>query len=260
MSAPEAPGPQRTVVITGGARGIGSTLAQRFAAEGDAVLVLDRAAPDEPLEGVTYRTADISDAESVRSAFDDLGQLHVLVNNAGIQRNGLAGRQPAADFETVIATNLTGAFLCASEAVPRLQRGGSIISVASAAALVALPGRGAYSAAKAGLLALTRVWAVELAPLGIRANAVCPGFTLTPLLAEVIRTGSLDERWMLDRVPTGRLAEPEEIANAIHWLASDAASYVTGHSLVVDGGWTVQGIGEVPGWLSNQEPGEDAAP
>jgi NAD(P)-dependent dehydrogenase (short-subunit alcohol dehydrogenase family) len=133
-----------------------------------------------------------------------------------------------------------------------MSRGSAIVSIASVAALLALPGRGAYCAAKAALLSLTRVMAVELADRGIRANAVCPGFTRTALIQQGLDDGSLSTDWMLERVPFGRLAEVDEIVQAVRFLASDSASFITGQSLVVDGGWSVQGISSAPSWLQGR--------
>lgn len=121
--------------------------------------------------------------------------------------------------------------------------GGSIVSISSTVGpCVGLPGRGAYSAAKAGLLGLTRTWGVELAPRGIRANAVCPGWTRSPLLQGAIDAGTVSLERMLRRIPAGRLGEVEDIAPAVHFLASDAATYITGQAIVLDGGWSIQGI------------------
>src|SRR5581483_846067 len=127
--------------------------------------------------------------------------------------------------------------------------GGAIVSIVSAAAFVGLPGRGAYCAAKAGLLGLTRALALEVGQLGIRVNAVAPGYTRSGLLQQALDNGSLREDWMLQRVPLNRIAEPAEIARVVRFLASDDAAYVTGQAIVADGGWTIQGISAAPDWL-----------
>jgi 3-oxoacyl-[acyl-carrier protein] reductase len=131
----------------------------------------------------------------------------------------------------------------------RPQRKGAVVSIASVAGLLGIPGRGPYSAAKAAIMSLTRVLALENATANIRINAVAPGFTRTKLVEQAIRDGSIKEEWQLERVPMKRLAEPSEIADAVIYLASDRASYITGQTLVVDGGWTVQGVNHVPDWL-----------
>ncbi len=233
----------RTVVVTGGARGIGAAIAAAFRDGGDAVVSLDLTPADEPLDGVAYVEADVTDAASVTRAFDALERVDVLVNNAGIARSGPVEEQPLQEFLDVIATSLTGAFLCCAQAVPRMPAGGSVVSISSTVGpCVGLPGRGAYSAAKAGLLGLTRTWGVELAPRGIRANAVCPGWTRSALLQRAIDTGTLSEERMLRRIPAGRLGEVGDIAPSVHFLAGDAAAYITGQAIVLDGGWSIQGI------------------
>jgi NAD(P)-dependent dehydrogenase (short-subunit alcohol dehydrogenase family) len=254
----------KVVVVTGAARGIGDAIVQAFREEGATAVVLDLLSPQEARQDVWYLQCDIADPSSVRSAFGEIDQKHrrvdVLVNNAGIQRVGRIGELPVEDWMAVIGTNLNGAFLCNSAAVPLMpkHRGSSIVHIASTAGQVGLPGRGPYSAAKAGLMSLTRVMAVELAALGIRVNAVAPGFTRTGLVNQAIKDGYLNEGWMLERVPMGRLAEPREIAQVVRFLASDEASYVTGQSIFVDGGWTVQGIGEAPSWLTSSTSEESA--
>jgi NAD(P)-dependent dehydrogenase (short-subunit alcohol dehydrogenase family) len=245
----------RVAVVTGAARGIGEAIAMRLSADGASVFSLDKLAPPEPRAGVTYLETDVTDPASVAAAFKAVdaakGGLDILVNNAGIQRVGLIGKISFADWSAVIATHLNGLFLCASEAVPRMvARGrGAIVSIASTAAFVGLPGRGPYCAAKAGILGLTRALATEVAGSGIRVNAIAPGFTRTKFIDQALADGSLQEDWMVARVPMKRLAATEEIANAVRYLAGDEASYVTGQTLVVDGGWTVQGIPHAPSWL-----------
>jgi NAD(P)-dependent dehydrogenase (short-subunit alcohol dehydrogenase family) len=243
----------RVVVVTGGARGIGDAIVGAFREVGDDVVSLDLAECEQPREGCRYVHCDITDLESVSAAFEPLESVDVLVNNAGIQRVGLIGELAYEQWQAVLGTHLNGSFLCNSQAVPKMraQGSGAIVHVASTAAFLGLPGRAPYSAAKAGLGALTRVMAVELAPVGIRVNAVAPGFTRTQLVQQAIDNGSLQEDWMVARVPMGRLARPEEIARIVRFLASDEASYVTGQVVVADGGWTVQGIGGAPGWLGS---------
>jgi NAD(P)-dependent dehydrogenase (short-subunit alcohol dehydrogenase family) len=246
----------KIAAVTGAARGIGDSIAARLMADGATVFALDKSAPDEPRAGITYIETDVTDARSVAAAFKAIdakaGQIDILVNNAGIQRVGLVGKVSFADFSAVVATHLNGFFLCASEAVPRMVArgsGGAIVSIASTAAFVGLPGRGAYCAAKAGILGLTRALSLEVATAGIRVNAVAPGFTRTKFIEQGLADGSLQEDWMLARVPMKRLAATEEIANAVRFLAGDEATYMTGQTIVVDGGWIVQGIPEAPTWL-----------
>lgn len=243
----------RTAVVSGASRGIGAGIAARLVRDGFGVVSIDilEPDPDERQEGVEYRVVDISDPPMVTEFFADLARVDVLVNNAGIQRVGLVGRQDLQEWLQVIGINLNGAYFCTREAILRMPEGGAVVSIASTAALLGMPGRASYSAAKAGLLALTRVLAVEVATQGIRVNAVCPGFTRTAIVEQGLGDGSLNADWMLERVPMARLAEISEIANAVSFLASDQASYVTGQALVVDGGWTIQGINHSPDWLKS---------
>ena len=246
----------RVAAITGAARGIGDAIAARLISDGATVFSLDRAGPEEPRPGVTYVETDVADPDSVAAAFAqidrDAGQVDILVNNAGIQRVGLVGKVSFADFSAVVATHLNGFFLCASQAVPRMVsrgKGGAIVSVASTAAFVGLPGRGAYCAAKAGILGLTRALALEVASVNIRVNAVAPGFTRTKFIEKGLADGSLQEDWMVARVPMHRLARTDEIASGVRFLVGDESSYMTGQALVLDGGWIVQGIPDAPDWL-----------
>ncbi len=246
----------RVAAVTGAARGIGDAIAARLLEDGATVFALDKMAPDEPRHGVRYLETDVTSPESVAAAFTAIdefaGRVDILVNNAGIQRVGLVGKVSFADFSAVVATHLNGLFLCASEAIPRMVRqgqGGSIISIASTAAFVGLPGRGAYCAAKAGILGLTRAMATEVASARIRVNAVAPGFTRTKFIDQGLADGSLQEDWMVARVPMHRLAQTAEIASAVRFLAGDESTYMTGQSIVVDGGWIVQGIPDAPDWL-----------
>jgi NAD(P)-dependent dehydrogenase (short-subunit alcohol dehydrogenase family) len=257
----QSPAPERRVaVVTGGARGIGDAIARALIEVGATIFSLDKIAPEQPREGVRYIEADVSEPASVADAFvtidREAGQVDILVNNAGIQRVGLIGRISFEDWSSVISTHLNGFFLCASQAVPRMiQRGqgGAIVSIASTAAFVGIPGRGPYCAAKAGILGLTRAMALEVASSKIRVNAVAPGYTRTKLIDQALIDGSLREDWMLERVPLKRLASPEEIAGIVRFLTSEEAAYITGQVIVADGGWTVQGVLHAPDWLNADE-------
>ena len=242
--------------VTGGARGSGDAIAARFLEEGARVFSLDLNEPEERREGVTYLTADVANTESVAAAFGridrEAGCVDVLVNNAGVQRVALAENMPIEDWHLVLNTHLTGMHLCCAQTIRRMRergKGGAIVSIASAAGIVAIPGRGPYSAAKAGIESLTRVYATEVASANIRVNAVAPGSTRTKLIEQGWKDGSIRKEWQVERIPMGRLAEPAEIADPVVYLASDRASYITGQTLVVDGGWTVQGMVHIADWL-----------
>lgn len=246
----------RVAVITGAARGIGDAIAVRFLEEGVRVFSLDKAAPDEARDGVTYIEADVTDAHSVAAAFAridaEAGQVDALVNNAGVQRVALAENMTPQDWHLVVDTHLTAMFLCCGQAIGRMRKrgkGGAIVNIASAAGIVGIPGRGPYSAAKAGISGLTRVYATETAAANIRVNAIAPGSTRTKLIEEGLRNGSIRSDWQIERIPMGRLAEPREIADPVVYLCSDGASYITGQTIVVDGGWTVQGMVHIADWL-----------
>ncbi|GLZ48237.1 hypothetical protein Acsp06_44220 [Actinomycetospora sp. NBRC 106375] len=236
-------------VVTGGASGIGKATCTALRAEGFtlAVLDLDVSAVD-PGDGGSARVADVSDAGAVEAAFAAIvaehGRIDVLVNNAGITGGPAATvchETPVEDFDRVLAVNVRGPFLCSRAALPTMlaQGAGHVVTVASAAGLVAFPGRHAYTASKGGALMLARSIALDYAGTGVRSNAVCPGFVRTPMT-----------QWRLDvpelaaaveaNIPVGRVAEPEDVADAIAVLASGRMGYMTGHALVVDGGWTVR--------------------
>jgi NAD(P)-dependent dehydrogenase (short-subunit alcohol dehydrogenase family) len=251
----------KVAVVTGAARGIGDAIAMRFLEEGARVFSLDLGEPDEARAGVTYLKANVADPASVAAAFAEIdraaGQVDVLVNNAGVQRVALAENMKFEDWQLVINTHLTGMHLCSAEAIRRMRarnRGGAIVSIASAAGIVAIEGRGPYGAAKAGIEGLTRVYATETAGAGIRVNAVAPGSTRTKLIEQGLKDGSIRGEWQVERIPMGRLAEPREIADPVVYLASDRASYITGQTLVVDGGWTVQGMVHIADWLKPAPP------
>ncbi|MBN9072949.1 MAG: SDR family oxidoreductase [Rhizobiales bacterium] len=247
----------KVAAVTGAARGIGDAIAVGLLREGAKVFSLDLGEPDEPRDGVTYLKADVADPASVAGAFGQIdreaGQIDVLVNNAGVQRVALAENMTPEDWHLVLNTHLTGMHLCCAQAIRRMRargKGGAIVSIASAAGIVGIQGRGPYGAAKAGIEGLTRVYATETAAANIRVNAVAPGSTRTKLIEQGLKDGTIRGEWQVERIPMGRLAEPREIAEPVIYLASDKASYITGQTLVVDGGWTVQGMVHIADWLN----------
>jgi 3-oxoacyl-[acyl-carrier protein] reductase len=227
----------RSVLVTGGNRGIGLRIARAFADLGDQVAVLHRSgtAPD----GLFGVRADVTDPESLDAAFstiaDHQGPVEVLVANAGITRDTLLLRMSEEDFDAVIETNLTGSFRVAKRAAKgmlRLKRG-RMIFVSSVVGLTGSAGQTNYAASKAGLVGFSRSVARELGSRGITANVVAPGFVDTDMTANLS-----DERrdQILSQVPLGRYAAPEEVAGVVTFLASDAAAYITGAVIPVDGG------------------------
>ena len=243
----------KVAVITGAGGGIGKCAAELFAAEGAQVVVADVvAAAAEKVAGSIVETGgtavavgvDVSDAAQVEAMADaavsNFGGLHVIFNNAGIfpADDGGVTETPESTWERVMEVNLKGVWLGCRAAVPRMEAsgGGSIVNVASFVALMgAATAQIAYTASKGGVLSMTREIAVEYARRGIRANAVCPGPIETPLLAELLADPARRQRRLV-HIPMGRFGRAEEIAKAALFLASDESSFMTGSSLVVDGG------------------------
>ena len=245
----------KVAIVTGGSRGIGGAIADEMVRRGAAVASFDIAEPSESREGVVDLEVDVADADAVREATAEvvarLGRVDVLFNNAGIQRAAPTHTMDPEVWDLVVGIHLRGMFLCCAAAIPEMRRvgGGAIVSISSAAGYVGIPGRAPYSAAKAGILGLTRSLAVEVAPHNIRVNAIAPGFTRTPLVQQALDDGSLTEDWMRLEVPMDRLAGAAEIARPAVFLAGEEASYITGQCIVVDGGWTIQGVSDRPDWL-----------
>jgi NAD(P)-dependent dehydrogenase (short-subunit alcohol dehydrogenase family) len=250
MSIQQAPVTGRRVaVVTGGGSGIGRASALRLAAEDFAVAVVDidavtaAEAAGEAGIGIGADVAGQADVEhAIGQVIDTFGHIDVLVNNAGITGSAAATvchETPVEDWDRVFAVNVRGAFLCARATLPAMVRRGSghVITVASAAGLIAFPGRCAYTASKGAALQLTKSLAVDYAGAGIRANAVCPGFVETPMTQWRLDVPELRAR-VEANIPLGRVAQPDEVADAVALLASDRLAYMTGHALVIDGGWT----------------------
>jgi len=234
----------KVCVITGAAAGIGAETARRFSEEGATVVGVDR---EEGAEGDLGIVADITDEEQVsamyRQARDEFGRIDVLFNNAGINPtdDGSVLETSVASFQRVQDVNLLGVFLCCKHGIPHLldSGGGSVINTASFVALLgAATSQIGYTASKGAVLALSREIGVEFARRGVRCNALCPGPVDTELLRELFASDRVQAERRLVHVPVGRFAQASEIANAALFLASDESSYVTGSSLVVDGGIT----------------------
>lgn len=238
----------KVALVTGGGQGIGKLTAMTFAREGARVVIADinmaaaqaAAAEIEQADGQAKPVfLDVSRAESVDAAFQALmnwaGGIDILVNNAGITRDSRMQKMSEDQFDSVISVNLKGVWLCAKAAAPSMisRGGGSIINAASVVGLHGNFGQTNYVAAKAGVIGMTKTWARELGPNGIRVNAVAPGFTSTEMIATVPEKVLESVR---ERTPLRRLGLPEDIANAYLFLASDESSFITGVTLSVDGG------------------------
>lgn len=239
----------KTAIVTGGSRGIGRAAALTLAEAGADVAVIyagNTAAAEETVRLIEEKgrkglaiQCDVADEAAVTAMVKDvkkeLGRIDILVNNAGITRDGLLMIMKEADWQAVLDTNLTGAFHC-TKAVTRLmmkQRNGSIINITSVVGETGNAGQANYAAAKAGLIGFTKSVAKELASRNIRCNAIAPGCIETDMTA-VLGEDTVDA--MIKTIPMGRVAQPEEVAKAVLFLASDDASYITGQTLNVDGG------------------------
>jgi len=240
--------PGRVIVVTGAAGGIGRALVDTFAANGDVVVAVDL--PDsgvielghnlgQPHLGLEFDVSRADDVVALRAVLEKrFSRIEVLVNNMGIGPTIAAtANTPVEDFRRALAVNLVGPYSVACETAKLLKPGAAIVNVASLAGLLGSPKRNGYAASKAALIAITKLLACGWASRGIRVTAVAPGYVRTPMVAELERAGKLDVSAIRRRVPIGRLARPDEIARAVRFLASAQASYITGSTLVVDGGW-----------------------
>lgn len=239
---------KRVAIVTGASRGIGRAIAERLAADGKHLVLVARSA--ESLHEVRERvesaggtaeviTCDVGDGDALQQAIESAasnhGRLDVLVNNAGITRDGLILRMSDADFDEVIRVNLRSAFVACRAAARPMMRGrfGRIVNIGSVTGLMGNAGQANYAAAKAGLVGLTKTIAKELGGKGVTANVVAPGFIETDMTAALPETVKEEYAKV---IPARRFGQPEEIAHAVSFLASDAAGYITGQVLTVDGG------------------------
>lgn len=244
----------KVAIITGGSFGIGRATAIAFSKKGARVVIVDWVEDQETLNQIKSTGAeaifikcDVSKAEDVRmmvkKTIDTFGRLDYAFNNAGIE--GIRGTTvdcTEENWDKTIAINLKGVWLCMKYQLPELlkQGSGSIVNCASIAGMIGYQDLPAYVASKHGIIGLTKTAALEFAKSGIRINAVCPGVIKTPMIDRLTGNNKEAEDQYASMEPIGRLGRPEEIANAVVWLCSDEASFITGHAMAVDGGWLAQ--------------------
>lgn len=244
----------KVAIITGGSFGIGRATAIAFSKKGARVVIVDWVEDQETLNQIKSTGAeaifikcDVSKAEDVRmmvkKTIDTFGRLDYVFNNAGIE--GIRGTTvdcTEENWDKTIAINLKGVWLCMKYQLPELlkQGSGSIVNCASIAGMIGYQDLPAYVASKHGIIGLTKTAALEFAKSGIRINAVCPGVIKTPMIDRLTGNNKEAENQYASMEPIGRLGRPEEIANAVVWLCSDEASFITGHAMAVDGGWLAQ--------------------
>ena len=247
----------KVVLVTGGGSGIGRATALKLAQVGAKVMIADYAPEggERTVKMITeaggtasFVAADVSVTsqlqEMLAKLLDTYGRLDGAFNNAGIEGRIMASTVECSEdnFDRTLAINLKGVWLCMKYEIPQMlkQGGGVIVNTASVAGLVGFEGGPAYNASKHGVVGLTRTAALEYATRNIRVNCVCPGVIRTPMVERVIDSGGFSEQQIIAGEPIGRMGRPEEIAQAVVWLLSDAASFVTGHPMAIDGGWVAR--------------------
>lgn len=238
----------KVVVITGAAGGLGAAMAERFVKDGARVACCVHR-KEISGENITSYKFDISDREAVKEAMAKIAQDHggidILINNAGINV-GPEQRKTVDNFsdewwDAILKVDLDGTYNCTKAVIPYMKEGSSIINISSIVGMIPLRNQCAFTAAKAGVINFTKAIAMELAPKGIRANVICPG-TIGIQITNRLWSSNSAMEGLLSHIPMGRQGVPEEIANVTAFLASDAASYITGAVLPVDGGWTCGGF------------------
>jgi NAD(P)-dependent dehydrogenase (short-subunit alcohol dehydrogenase family) len=246
----------KVALITGAGSGIGRAIATLFAQQGARITIADideKAAEKTATQinrkggNAAYTRADVSKSADTRKIVQTTlkthGKLTTLVNNAGIESTGTVTELTEKNWDKVINTNLKGTFLCSKHSTPSIIEagGGTIINIASVLGLIGSKREAAYCASKGGIISLTKAMALDLAPHNIRVNCICPGSVLTPTFKRVMTTtGNYKTSFAqnLEKIPLKRVAQPGEIAQAALYLASDESSYITGSTLIIDGGWS----------------------
>jgi NAD(P)-dependent dehydrogenase (short-subunit alcohol dehydrogenase family) len=245
----------KVAFVTGGASGIGRAAALAFAAEGASVVVADVSETDNHetarmIEAQGARAlavrCDVTRAEDIVAALDKtveaFGRLDFAFNNAGVEPKGLSptAEMPLEEWDRIMNIDLRGVFLCMKYEIPRMLEhgGGAIVNTSSGAGVIGIKGSPAYTAAKHGVIGLTRAAALDYAAQNVRINAICPGYIDTPMIARYA-AGAEGRAKVISEEPIGRMGRPEEIAATVVWMCSDAAAFMIGHALVVDGGQTI---------------------
>ncbi|MDX5480764.1 MAG: SDR family oxidoreductase [Hymenobacteraceae bacterium] len=244
----------KVALVTGGSFGIGRATAVLFAQHGAKVAVVDWKEDEETVNSIRsaggeaiFIRCDVSKPSEVKAMVDQtvstFGRLDYAFNNAGIEGESAPTHEVTEEnWDRVIGINLKGVWLCMKYELPHMlsQGKGAIVNCSSIAGVIGFPGIPAYTASKHGVLGLTKTAALEYAQSGVRINAVCPGAIKTPMIDRFIEKNKTTEEAMASSEPIGRFGRPEEIAEATVWLCSDAASFVTGHPMLVDGGWVAR--------------------
>jgi len=244
----------RVAIVTGGSFGIGRATAIAFAKRGAKVVVVDWVKDDETINAIKglggealFYKCDVSNESEVRmiveKTIETYGRLDFAFNNAGIEgEQGITAECSSENWNRTIGVNLTGVWLCMKYELEAMIKAGkgAIVNCASIAGLVGFQGLPAYVASKHGVVGLTKTTALEYVKQGIRVNAVCPGVIKTPMIDRFTGKDKVAEKQYEDMEPIGRMGEPEEVAEAVIWLCSDEASFVTGNAMAVDGGWIAQ--------------------
>ncbi|MDD5700201.1 MAG: SDR family NAD(P)-dependent oxidoreductase [Candidatus Nanoarchaeia archaeon] len=237
----------KVAIVTGASRGIGESIAVELARHGASVVVSDIAPGEDTVKKIRmlkrnaiYVKTDVSNENDVKNLINEtikrFGKIDILVNNAGIYKWAPTTSFSLEDWERTIHVDLRGVFLCSREALKHMKRGASIINISSIAGISGFPGSAAYCAAKGGVRTLTKSLASEFGKKGIRVNSVHPGSIDTPMTKGLLKDKKM-RNVTISRIPLGRIGKPIDIAGPVVFLASDAAGYVTGEELVVDGGW-----------------------
>lgn len=254
----------KIVFITGAARGLGYAMAEAFAREGSKIIIADiqeelakdsaqKIAEKYHVETVSYGI-DVTKVDSICAVFEKIkekyGKLDVMVNNAGVQIRRASKEFLEKDWDLLMGVNLKGPFFCSQQAALLMENGGAIVNISSGTSKRTTPGRAPYVISKGGINAMTAVLGAEWAEdrkgkKAIRVNAVAPGWIETQMVKDGFRSGVVSEKQILSAVPFKRLATPDEIADAVVFLASDEASYITGQTLFVDGGWSALGMPDI---------------